>query len=270
MNLITMIFEVISTGIMCTLYIISFVVVSQLGLLAFNIWHKKQQKPTSNDASGLIFGAISLIYSLILAFVIVAVWTDYEDLTVTIEKETDKINNILAHSMTLPDTLKQPITVALTGYCTRVINQEWSMRQTTSRHYPSAIPSLRQMLLRTEPENKLQEGIYAVIDDDLSNISDLRRERLDHTRSHVPGIVWLILKLGCILTIGFTYFLEAPSMKLKRIYLVFLSSMMAMSLYLVNALDDPFNGSVAVSKQPYENILIELKEFRPLPDKKIN
>ena len=266
-----MVLEAITAGFRCTMYVLLFVAGAQAGLLLFEAIRKKTGNLLqSNETAGLIFGAISLLYSLLLAFVIVAVWTDYEELNDTIEKEADKLNNILSHSSTLPDTLKQPMFNAISGYCNLVVTKEWQMRQDEDRIRPSAIPSLRILLLRTEPVNKLQDGIFSVIDDDLSDVSDFRRERLDHTRSHVPGIVWLILKAGSIVMIVFSYFLDVPSIRLKRVYLFFLSSMMAMSLFLVDVLDHPFTGSVAVSKRPYENILHELTEQLISPSKKIN
>lgn len=245
----------------CTLYVILFVVASEAGLMVFNTWNKKQkQESQGNEVAGLIFGAISLIYSLILAFVIVAVWTNYDDLNQTVEKETDKLNSILAHSVTLPDSLKQPLAKVIGSYCNQVIHSEWRMQGTEVSHHPSAIPALRLRLLQFEPQNKLQESIYSVVEDDLSCISDLRRARLDHTRSHVPDLVWLILKAGSMMLIIFSYFLNASSEKLKRIYLFFLGSIIAMSLFLVYTLDHPFTGSAQVSKKPYETILLELKQ----------
>lgn len=253
--------ETIPAVILCFLYVLLFAVISQAGLLVFNLCYSKNKRgEQSNDVAGLIFGTISLIYSLILAFVIVAVWTNYDDLNQTIEKETDKLNSILAHTVTLTDTLSQPLGHIISAYCSQVINNEWRMQGTDAVHHPSAIPGLRLKLLQLEPQNKIQENVYAVLDDDLNCISDLRRARLDHTRSHVPALVWLVLKTGSVMLIIFSYLLNSPSEKLKRIYLFFLSSIIAMSLFLVYTLDHPFDGSAQVSNKPYQNILLELKQ----------
>lgn len=260
MNFFLLLTEKMPATFLCVLYVLSFVLLSEAGLIVFNVWNNKQKiEPQSNEVAGLIFGTLSLIYSLILAFVIVAVWTNYDDLNGTIEKETDKLNNILAHSETLPDSVRQPLTGALFTYCNQVINQEWKMQE-EGQHHPSAIPALRMMLLRLAPQSSLQESIYSVMDDDLSCISDLRRARLDHTRSRVPDLVWLILRAGSVMIIIFSYFLNASSERLKRVYVSFLGSIIAMSLFLVYTLDHPFTGSAQVSKKPYENILLELKQ----------
>jgi hypothetical protein len=53
-----------------------------------------------------MFGAHSLIYSLVLALMIVAVWSDYDELKSTIELETDKLSAILVHTEELPNSLE--------------------------------------------------------------------------------------------------------------------------------------------------------------------
>ncbi len=245
---------------LCALFVLLFVIACEAGLIIFNYWFKKRKVPPGNEAAGIVFGTQSLIYSLILAFVIVAVWSDYEELNQTIAEETDKLNSILAHSETLPESIKRPLNSSLSSYCNEIINKEWNTQEDDVDLRPSAIPALRLMLLRLQPKNKLQENIFNVLDEDLSSISDLRRERLSHTHSHVPPLVWLILKAGSVLMVIFSYFLSASSVALQRIYLLFLSSTIAMSLFLVYTLDHPFDGSARVSKKPYENIQVELKK----------
>jgi hypothetical protein len=240
--------------------VVLFVLFSQAGLYVFNRINFKLQKQ-GNEVAGIMFGGISLIYSLVLAFVIVAVWGNYDDLNNTIENETDKINNIMAHTATLPDSLKKPLSTALYNYCNQIVKEEWRMKKETEDDQPSAIPNLRMMLLRFHPTGKVQEGIFTVVDNDLSAISDLRRSRLSHNRSQVPAMVWLILKIGSVMLVVFSYFFIVPSQLLKRIYLFFLTSFIGMCMFLLYTLDHPFDGSSAISVRPYQNIMSELKQY---------
>src|SRR5690349_6782039 len=84
--------------VVCLLFVAVAVIVSQLALTAFHKWAEKCKLGFHNEVAGIVFGGISLIYSLVLAFVIVAVWDDYTDLEKTIEEEADKLNSILIHT----------------------------------------------------------------------------------------------------------------------------------------------------------------------------
>lgn len=220
-------------------------------------WGKKMQI-SGNEFAGILFGAISLLYSLIIAFVIVAVWEDYEELNHTIEQESDKLNNIIAHSAELPDSLKIPLNNSLIHYCTQVLH-DWSVTGTDNYHPASALPKFRLSLLRAHPVGQFQENLYEILDDDLSDVSDLRRERLGHVRSHVPTLVWLILLAGTVLIIGFSFFIHTESVTLKRFGISCLSALVGMCIFLVYALDHPFTSSMQVSNEPYKNILLMLQ-----------
>jgi hypothetical protein len=252
----------VPSGCLCLAFILFYVLLSQVGLYIFHLCYRPEKQQPGNDVAGIIFGGMGAIYSLVLAFVIIAVWSNYDDLNKTIENEGDKLNGILSHSMRLPAELKQPIQSSLYTYCNQVIYDEWHMKNINEADQPSAIPKLRLLLLEAKPDDNRQQGVFTVIDEDLSAISDLRRSRLDHNRSQVPGLVWFILKAGSIMLIVFSYFFQVSSMLLKRIYLLFLSSFIGMCLLLVYQLDHPFAGSAMVSNLTYRNILIELKASR--------
>ena len=250
----------------CILFTVIMVTLSQAGLCLFNRWCGHAKLEQSNEVAGIVFGAIGLIYSLVLAFVIVAVWEDYNDLDKTIMTETDKLNGILAHSNTLPDSLKQVVGTSVYNYCNQVINQEWQMQETKT-DYPSAIPALRRELLNTPPANEIQSRVFDAIDQDLSSISDQRRNRLLHTHTQMPQLIWQILKAGTLLLILFSYFFHVPSVRLKQIYLVFFVTAVSMCMFLVYSLDHPFDRQDGVSIQPYYNVLNESKAFLLMPAK---
>lgn len=248
-------------GVVCILFTIVMVLIAQAGLWLFNLCIRRNKLEQNNEVSGIIFGAIALLYSLILAFVIVAVWEDYNDLDKTIEAETDKLNSI--HTGNLPDNLKEIVGKSIFDYCDQVINKEWQMQQTRTE-YPSAIPVLRQQLLNIQPENEMQEHVFDVVDKDLSSVSDLHRERLAHSRSQMPQLIWQILKAGTVILILFSYFFQVFSLKLKQLYLAFLVTTISMCMFLVYSLDHPFDALEGVSNQPYRDVQQEIKAYLPV------
>ena len=250
-------------GLVCILFTIAMVLIAQAGLWLFSLGVRHTKLEQSNEVAGIVFSAVALLYSLILAFVIVAVWEDYNDLNKTIEAETDKLNSILAHTGNLPDNLKEIVGKSIFDYCDQVVNKEWQMQQTKTE-YPSAIPVLRQQLLNIQPDNEMQKRVFDVVDEDLSSVSDLHRERLAHTRSQMPQLIWQILKAGTIILILFSYFLQVSSVKLKRLYLAFLVTSISMCMFLVYSLDHPFDAQEGVSNQPYRNVQQEIKTYLPV------
>jgi hypothetical protein len=234
------------------------ILIAQIGLSVFNYLTRKKKIQHDNVVAGIIFSVVTLIYSLIIAFAILAVWQNFEDLNRTIEKEVSDLNTVLVHSNMLPDSIRQNVAVAIKDYCEKVVNEEWGAQEDHIRFRESAIPKLRLLLFRAQTDKQIPKGIVNVLDENLTNITKLRQERLHHTRAYVPGLVWMSLVVGSIMVVCFSYLLYLESMQLKRIFLTFLWAIMGMSLFLIYMLDHPFSGGGHVSKQPYEMIIQSL------------
>ena len=250
----------IPAGLLGILWVAILTAMAHLGLYGFDYWRKKRNLALDNEVAGIIFSVLSLIYSLLVAFVIIAVWENYEELNRVIDKEADDLNSVLIHSNMLPDSLQAPITDAIRNYCEKVVDEEWNMLPGKDSYRQSAIPSLRLLLLKVKAGSRIQENLLAILDGNLISISNLRRERLNHTHSYVPELVWMILTISSIMVIVFSYFLYLESQQLKKIFLSFLWVIMAMSLFLIYMLDHPFVGSTQVSKNPYEQIMKSLSK----------
>jgi len=249
----------ISPGIICLLFVMAVIGAAQLGLYIFNRLQDRSKPFRNNEVAGIMFGAVGLIYSLILTFVIVAVWGNYEDLTKNIQAEADKMNNIITHTSTMPDSIRLPIYQALYNYCQQVKDKEWRMENDDENYQSAAIPRLRLMLLTQQPKNELQRNVFSVIDEDLSKITELRRNRLNYNHSQIPRLVWFILQWGSIMLVVFSYFFYVISPFHKRIYLSFFAGCLAMCLFLVWSLDHPYSSRTQLSKAPYTAIQVLLK-----------
>ena len=241
-------------------FIIYAVLAANLGLYIFkHLCHGAIEE--DNTPAGIFFGTITVLYSLILAFVIIAEWDDFSNLNDTIASEEDKLDSIMVHSSNLPGTIKATIGNSLAAYCHQVINQEWTMQERKAVEHPSAIPALRHILLTTTPANDLQEHVLKVIDDDLSIISDLRRNRLSHIHSQLPSLIWGILESGAVMLVVFCYFFNVSSIKLQSIYLSSFVCFLAMCLSIIYNLNHPFLPGSGLDNNAYKKILSELQTY---------
>lgn len=266
LSLTTRVILSLSQPVLCLLFVMLSVIAAQLALSVFHKCAAKYKLEFHNEVAGIVFGGVSLIYSLVLAFVIIAVWDDYTDLQKIIEAEADKLNNIISQTDALPDSIRKNVKQTIYNYCDEVINNEWQMDDKIKAvEKPNAMRDLRQRLLTTDTENKIQQNVLTVLDGDLNTLSDLRRERLNRSHSQVPDMVWFILDAGSLIVVIFFFFLSVPSLKLKRIYLSFLVSFVAMCMFLVYTLDHPFNDKDGVSNQLYQDIQTQLNDFSNLP-----
>ncbi len=240
------------------LFVLAVVGVSALALVVYERSLGARRRH-DNEFAGLLFGAGSLIYSLLIAFVIVAVWEDYEELNQTISTEAGKINDIAMHAGALPPPTARALRAALTDYCRQEL-RDWNQPVATRSFRSRPVYDLRIIALNAAPANGLQQKVVDLVNQDLDDVSQLRHERMDHFRSHIPGLVWLLVGISSVSVILFSFLLSTPSFKLKQIGVAFLVALIAMSVYLVYVLDHPLTGSFPVSKEPFELVLAQLRQ----------
>jgi hypothetical protein len=84
----------------------------------------------------------------------------------------------------------------------------------------------------------------------LNSLTQARRERLDLASGIVPGIVWLVLVSGAIVTVGFTFFFGAPSLLAQVLMNGSLSFVIFMALLVIQEINYPFSGPVSVTPEP--------------------
>ncbi len=98
-------------------------------------------------------------------------------------------------------------------------------------------------------------ALLAGLLDQLDRVTQARRERLGLAAGVVPGVVWLALFAGAVLTIAFTFFFGTANLRAQAWMAAMLTLMISMSLLIVMLLDHPFAGDVRVTAAALERVL---------------
>ena len=77
--------------------------------------------------------------------------------------------------------------------------------------------------------------------------------------------LWVVLVVGGVLTISFTYLFGMDSVRLHAVAVAGLSVLIALILYVIGTLDYPFNSGVRVNAEAFEQVLREVGAT-PIPD----
>ena len=89
----------------------------------------------------------------------------------------------------------------------------------------------------------------------LHDLGNARRERLLAARQGLPPILWVVLILGGVITVGFTYLFGLNNTLVHLLMVAALALIISLSLFTVAALDYPFKGDIRIHPAPYEQDL---------------
>jgi uncharacterized integral membrane protein len=142
----------------------------------------------------------------------------------------------------------------------RTVVEEWSMmeRGETSE----TLRELRLSLL--DVEVSAGEVLYDQGLTRLHEVSDARRLRLLEVTQGLPGILWVVLMVGGVVTVGFTYLFGLKSNWAHALMVAALTLVICGILFTIGALEYPFAGLARVEPTAFEEVLRSFEEGRTL------
>jgi len=210
----------------------------------------------------IIFGAMIAIYSLILAFVVIVVWQQYQVTGDRIETEASKLYNVYRSTYAFKDSSNSIIAASMrTGiksYIRSVQDDEWpSMEFDSSSQKTQKINNdLRRLINQIEPVTEGEKIWYASAIHDMNQFSEARHFRLSDRDYCIPQVMWLMLIAGAAVIILFSMFLESNNTHHHLMKVLMISVMIISSLLLVYMLDHPFKGALRLKSTAFEKIFV--------------
>ena len=218
-----------------------------------------------NDVAGFIYAALGVIYAVLLALVVIAVWEEYGAASETVEQESNATAEIFWLAHRLPEPEGSHIQELARSYAEEVTHEEWPLMEqgeaplmTQTRGTPvgwTLIDEIRANLQEFQPHTKAEEQIYAEGLDQVQRLADARRMRLVAAEEGVPAVLWAVLVFGGIAAVGFTYLFGLESTWAHRLMVVTLAAVIGLVLFTVGALEHPFSGGARIGPEAFDLIL---------------
>jgi hypothetical protein len=214
----------------------------------------------NNEVAGFKFAVVGVFYGVLLAFVVIAVWEDYRNTETAVRDEAKAISDLYRISYALPEQDASPIRKHLVSYADQVRKSEWSTmaRGLASKAVADELAHLSRAVFNFQPQDMNDQAIYQQALRLLGVISDNRNERLDSADGTAPAILWLVLLIGGLITLGYPAFFGTSNLTAQMLMTATLAVLVALSLLLAVVFDFPFSGDVRISASPLDGALQEM------------
>lgn len=206
-----------------------------------------------HDVSGNIFGVAGTLYAVLLGLVVVEALETFSTAQVTVEKESDALVNIFVLSSRLPAEKAEKVHSLCLTYTREVAEKEWPLMD-HGRNDPEARDLTHRMLREiadVEPTTENQKAVYPLLLAQGMELRDQRRLRLTIATHGLPTVEWIVLCIGAIVTVTFTYFFRLDSFRVQLTFTGMVALMIALNLYLVVLFSNPFSGDLHVEPEPF-------------------
>jgi hypothetical protein len=206
-----------------------------------------------NQVAGYIYSVVGVVYAVLLAFIAIVVWQKHTEVQSQVEQEANQLGDLYRNAQVFPEEVRTRLQNQIRAYSRIVVEKEWPamVKGETSPDAWAAINQLWRVYQQVEARNDHERLWYAKSLDQLDQLGDYRRLRLLSNRAAVPGLMWVVLLVTGIITIGFSFFFGTQNSSAQALMTAALSATIGFVLFLIWALNHPFVGLVRVEPAPF-------------------
>lgn len=211
----------------------------------------------NNQVAGFKFSMLGAIYAVLLAFIMLEAYRNYNMVSERVQNEAAAVSDIFRAVNGLQDSAKTAFRSHLDSYAREVTYKEWDMMKsgTDSKVAWKLFDSLWNEILKYEPHNPKEATFYNKVIDNMEQLGDLRRLRILSMGSMIPGFMWLVVFLGGMITLGFTYFFAGEKVNIQMWMTGIVSFCLMLFLTLIILMDNPFSSSIAIDADAYHEAI---------------
>lgn len=237
----------------------TFTLFSVVGLLVVRHFVPHNKLKTHHDVADPILGAVSAVYAVLIAFLVVTVWQTYDKSNFNVEMEANYMVDIYRDAEVFSPDFRQKVSVLLREYRQAVVDDEWKMmaKGQMSLKAEKIMRQVWTLYTTYQPRNPTEQSFFDESVRKLNSFRELRRQRLMDSRVGLIPLLWFVLIGGALATIAFTFLFGAENIKAQIIMVAILSVMISSILFTIMEMDYPFTGAVSISPAPFREMLLD-------------
>ena len=245
-------------AIIIVLFVEAWATISLLLCRRFLIPRLRYHDGISDAVSGTV-QAIGVFYGITIGLIAVGVWTTNSKASDLVSQEAVAIGALYRDVSGYPEPLKNELQSKLREYAVFIIEKAWPAQQKGHGQELTAGMSIMNQfqakLYAFEPATPGQEAVHSETISAYNNLLEYRRLRIDAVDNELSGVMWAVIWVGAVLSIGVAYFYRIEDWRIHWMLVGMMAGFLGMLLFMIVINDRPFFGHVRVSSDPYELIL---------------
>jgi hypothetical protein len=250
---------------------VSFFIVSAIttsfGLFGLYLVRRKYSAEVlkeNHEVAAIIFNAFGLFYGVLVAFVVFVTWGGYDEATKNLQMEASEALDIFHNAEAFPEPTKKIIQQGVRDYLAAVYNDEVPKMSEgdISLYTGGAHATLRVLFAQVDTNSIPNKQLYAESLRCLNNLAQFRRMRIFAGNDTVPPVIWLVLLVGGIFAVSYTFFFGMKNIRAQYLITTTLTVTITSILFLVYVLDHPFTGTSRVSLQPLREAIATIQTYQ--------
>jgi hypothetical protein len=246
------------TWLFGALTVLAIAAVGLAGLYATRGWVRRLHHidHSHNDIVGFYLAAVTVLYGITVGLLAIATWTAYSDAQAKVDHEAIALGGLYRDISAYPEPARAVMQEDLREYTRQVIEIGWPMqrRGIVPNNASGTLNDFQAHFMSFEPITERQKILAAEAYKAFNDLVESRRGRLNTVTTEMPGPLWTLVIVGAVLCIAVSWFFHTASFSIHIWMTTLLSVLLALIIFLIAVLDNPYRGSVSVTPEPLERV----------------
>ena len=254
------------TWLFGALTVIVFVTFGLAGLYLLRGWVQRIDTGhhVYNHIVGFFLAGVTVLYAVTAGLLAIGAWATFDQAQGKIDQEASALGGLYRDTSAYPEPLRTAMQEDLRRYVRQVIDVGWPMqrRGIVPNNASPVLTDFQEHFMTFEPQSDGQEILAEETYRAFNALTESRRARLNSIDAEMPGPLWTLVIAGAGICIGVTWFLHTESFIMHVWMTVLFSALLALLIFLIAVLDNPYRGKISVSPEPLERVYQQIMSPR--------
>ena len=162
-----------------------------------------------------------------VGLIAVASWQNYAAVSGLVSKEASTIGVLYRDVVGYPEPLRTELRHGLREYTVFLVDKVWPAQQTGQLlDEPTAmLTTIHGQLLSYHPPDSGASIMHAEAMHKFDDLIDLRRQRVDRVDEGLPGVLWVVVGIGALVTLVVRLFIWVDNVRVHALMLTLLGDL---------------------------------------------
>lgn len=207
-----------------------------------------------HEVAGYLLSVVGTLYAVLLGFVVVDAMQHMQDVRGLVSMEASGLANIYLVSEGLAEPKRSTIRKYCHQYAVDVIDDEWqTLRQGKySQKTFHDVFRLWKEIDTVDPKGERENNLHQQLLQEICQMTQNHRTRVISATRGVAPVLWLVLIVGGVFTVVFTYFFGVANLRVQTLMTVLVSTTLSLNVYLVWVFGHPMLTDLGVKPGAFE------------------
>jgi len=204
--------------------------------------------PHDSEYASVILHSVIGFYGLITALIAVSVWSRHASVGEATSGEATAVAMVWRDISGYPSPIRERLRDGLRTYTEDAIQVAWpKMRKgIPPTGGVKILDDFQTVLFTFDPANESQHSLHDETLRAYNEMVRVRRLRIDMVGKGLPGVLWLLVLGGAAIILFLVTLYKVDHRKLQTFLVLCLATFMAMVVFVILALDQPYRGNLGI------------------------